>query len=64
MTFHSPFFLEIPRERISVPNSCEFGYVPRLREFSGVAEVAKTSVSPNFGKFGYKNPAIFRVGNF
>ncbi|MBC8231982.1 hypothetical protein H8E77_20720 [bacterium] len=36
---------EIPHERFSVPNVAEvarlqeFGYIPRLREFSGVAEV-------------------------
>ena len=45
----------------------------RLREFSGVAEVAETSdpmlgiFNPNFGKFGYgslQEPAIFPRGEF
>jgi len=38
--------------------------VARLREFGIVAEVAKTSVSPNFGKFGYMNPTTFSYGEF
>ena len=42
---------EIPHERISVPKSWDFGYVPRLREFSSVAEVAETSVSPDARDF-------------
>ena len=48
---------EIPHDRIPVAE------IPRLREFSSVAEVAETSGSPNFGKFGYINPTFFGVGN-
>ena len=57
---------EIPHERISVPNSCEFGYVPRLREFSGIAEVAETSVSPDARDFQpkYRNSTTFSRGEF
>jgi len=49
---------ELPHERISVAE------VPRLREFSSVAEVAETSGSPNFGKFGYMHPTTFSRGEF
>ena len=56
--------LEIPRERISVAE------VARLREFSGVAEVAEASVSPNVAEFakiwefGYRNSTNFSCGEF
>jgi len=54
----SVHLIEIPHDRIFVAE------VARLREFSGVAEVAETSVSQNLGKFGYKNLITFSRGEF
>ena len=56
--------VEILHKRISVAE------VPRLREFSSVAEVAETSGSPNVAEFakirdfGYMNPTTFSRGEF
>ena len=50
----------LPYERISVPKSCDFGYVAKLRE-------SVLRGSPNVAEFaqirGY-TPLLFRVGNF
>ena len=55
---------EIPHDRIPVAE------IPRLREFSSVAEVAETSGSPNVAEFakirefGYMNLTTFSYGEF